>query len=199
MLIRGMGLKLGWLLFGLSLSHCFIFVSAFLVERIKFWEESFVGGLVSISLHQGSCLATGGSLSRRIFPVLWVTAKATPIDSWVPPLSHFSISSWKCPHQLQISIHFHGLVAISPVLPTPDLESALSSPFPSFPFPSHYLPLYLLSVVSRYVNKLRETLFSEEICQTPRTWRLCALNMIPPRHSIAASVTNSSLDYFLSC
>ena len=37
----------------------------------KFWVESFVGGLMSLSLHWGSCLDTGGA----------------PNDSWAHPLS----------------------------------------------------------------------------------------------------------------
>jgi hypothetical protein len=34
----------------------------------KFWVESFVGGLVSLLLHWGSCLATGGGLLRFHIP-----------------------------------------------------------------------------------------------------------------------------------
>jgi hypothetical protein len=53
------------------------------------------------------------------------------MDSLAPVLSHVSVSACRSPPhlcQLQISVHFHGHLAISPVLPTPDPESAI--PFP---------------------------------------------------------------------
>lgn len=44
-------------------------MSAFLIDRInKFWVEGFADGLVSLSLHWGSCLAKGGDLFRFRIP-----------------------------------------------------------------------------------------------------------------------------------
>jgi hypothetical protein len=62
-------------------------------------------------------VVSSGSMS----PMLWVTAKV-PIDSWAPPLSQVSVSSWGCPQspcpfQVQIFIHYHGHLAFSPVPP----------------------------------------------------------------------------------
>jgi hypothetical protein len=56
-----MGLKLGQLLVGHPLSLCSLPCACISYE---FWVESFVGGLVSLSLHWGSCLAIGGHLFR---------------------------------------------------------------------------------------------------------------------------------------
>jgi hypothetical protein len=45
------------------------------------------------------------------------------------------------PHQLEISIHSHGHMAISPVLPTPDSDPLHSPPHPLYyPVPSLHLP-----------------------------------------------------------
>ena len=92
----------------------------FLVNRIHFALKVSRGGCCP-------CYPTGDpawlqevASSCSIPPILWVTAKVTPIDSWVPPFSQVSVSSWRCPSashhcQLQTSIHSHGHLAISPV------------------------------------------------------------------------------------
>jgi hypothetical protein len=46
-LAHGMGLKLGQLLVGHSLSLCSIPLACISCSQDKFWVESFVGGLVS--------------------------------------------------------------------------------------------------------------------------------------------------------
>ena len=104
------GLVIGWSI-PQSLLHPCPCISC---RQSEFWAESFVGGLVSLSLHWGSCLATEGTSSGSVTPVLWITAKVTFIDSWAPPLS------LSCPppphaHQFQISIHSQGHLAISPI------------------------------------------------------------------------------------
>jgi hypothetical protein len=64
MLDNGMGLKLGQLLVGHSLS-LYSFLHAYISFRQdKFGIESVVGGLIFLSLHWGSPLTTGGSLGR---------------------------------------------------------------------------------------------------------------------------------------
>jgi hypothetical protein len=61
-LSNGMGLKLGQLLVGHSFGLHSIPCAYISCGQHIFWVESFVGGLVSLSLHCGSCLGTGGSL-----------------------------------------------------------------------------------------------------------------------------------------
>jgi hypothetical protein len=65
---HGINLKLGQLLVGHFHSLCSIPIPP------QLFVESFVGGLVSLSLHWDSCLATGVALSGSISPVLWVPA-----------------------------------------------------------------------------------------------------------------------------
>ena len=93
-----------------------------------------MGGLVFLLLQE---VASSSSIS----PMMWITAKVNPFDSWVHLLSYVSVSSWKCPltphlSQLQIPIHSRCLLAISPVLP------CTWSWTPQFPFHSlsHLLP-----------------------------------------------------------
>jgi hypothetical protein len=89
-----MGLKLGQLLDGQFLNLCSIPCPCISCGPDRFWVEIFVGELVSLSLHWIlAWLQEAGS----ICPILWVTAKVTPIDSWVPPLSQVSVLSWRCP------------------------------------------------------------------------------------------------------
>ena len=65
MLAHGMGFKLGLLLVGHSLPLLHTTPPAFLVDRIDtFGVKSFLGELVSLLLHWGFCLATGGDLFR---------------------------------------------------------------------------------------------------------------------------------------
>ena len=62
--VHEMGLTLCWLLAGHSLSLCSTPNSSFSCRMYTFWEESFVGVLMSLWLHWGSCLATEVSLLR---------------------------------------------------------------------------------------------------------------------------------------
>ena len=64
MLDHRLGLKLGQVLVGHSLSLCYIHSSFISCRQDKLWVENFVGELVSLSLHWSSCLATGGGLLR---------------------------------------------------------------------------------------------------------------------------------------
>ena len=82
MFAHGKGFKLGQLLLDHSLGLFSIFVSAFLVDRINL-SQFFMGDLVSLFLHWGSCLDIGGGLLRYQIP----TAKVTPIHSLEPPTS----------------------------------------------------------------------------------------------------------------
>ena len=62
MLVYGIGLKLGQLFVGCFLNPC-------LSCRLDiFWVRSFVGGLVSLLLHWGSSLDTGGYFLRLHIP-----------------------------------------------------------------------------------------------------------------------------------
>ena len=51
----------------------------------EFWVESFMGGLVSLSLHWESCLAAEVVSSGFMSPLLGTLAKVTHIDSWELP------------------------------------------------------------------------------------------------------------------
>ena len=66
------------LLFGHSLSLFSMFIHALLIGRTHF-VSGFVGGLVSLSLHWGSCLTTGVGHFRP--PLLRISARVTHIDS----------------------------------------------------------------------------------------------------------------------
>jgi hypothetical protein len=68
MLAHGMSLKLGWLFVGHSLSLCSILHACISYRQNKFGVKGFVGELVSLSFHWGSCLATGGGLFRIHIP-----------------------------------------------------------------------------------------------------------------------------------
>ena len=89
-----MGLTLGQFLVGHSFSHCSITCARISCRLDTFLVEKFVGRLVSLSLHWGSCLAIGGSLFR--FHILNVVSYSY-IDSWVIPFSQISVLSWRCP------------------------------------------------------------------------------------------------------
>lgn len=81
----------------------------------KLGVESFVGGLVSLSVHLRSCLAIGGSLFR--FHISHVVR--TPIiASWAPLLSQVSLVLEMSPYLLtSVSCRFQLLLmTISPVL-----------------------------------------------------------------------------------
>jgi hypothetical protein len=43
--------------------------------------KSFVGGLVSPSLHWGSCMTTGGGLFRFYNPTVGISARVTQIET----------------------------------------------------------------------------------------------------------------------
>jgi hypothetical protein len=121
-LAHGLHLKLSWLLFDHFLSLYFISQPYISCRQDKFWVKSFVGGMVPLLICWDSYLATEGGLIRFHIPKAVIHSKVTPIDTWMPPLSQISISSWRCPpypypSQLKISIYSHGHLAISPVLP----------------------------------------------------------------------------------
>ena len=59
MFAHEMDLKLGELLVVLPLSLCSIFHAIISCRQDKFWVESFVGKLVCLLYHLGSCLVTG--------------------------------------------------------------------------------------------------------------------------------------------
>jgi hypothetical protein len=63
-----MGLKLGKLLVRHSLSLCSIPSICISWKQDTFCVESFMGGLVSLLLHWGSCMPTGGGFFRIHIP-----------------------------------------------------------------------------------------------------------------------------------
>jgi hypothetical protein len=96
-------------------------VPAIFVDRINFGSKVLWVGLSYWSTGVPVWLKEVSSSGSRSL-MLWVTAKVTPIDSWVPPFCQVSIPSGRFPlppyHcHLQMSIHFHGYVVISPVSP----------------------------------------------------------------------------------
>jgi hypothetical protein len=69
---------------------------AFLVDRINFvLKVLWVGWCLYLSTMVPEWLKEV-AFSGSIFPMLRVTDKVTPIDSWVPFLSQVSVSSWRC-------------------------------------------------------------------------------------------------------
>jgi hypothetical protein len=96
MLAHGMVLKLGsYRLTSVSASSPIL---VFLVDRIGFASEVlWVGWCPCCSIRLLAWLQEVAS-SGPTFPMLWVTAKDTPIDSWPPPLSQVSVSFWRCAH-----------------------------------------------------------------------------------------------------
>ena len=95
---------------------------------------SVLGGLMSLKLHQCSCLPTGGSLYRLHITNAVSTSKDTSIETWNLPLYQVSISSWRCPLPsspycwFQNSIHSHDHLTISLPLTTPEQELLHSPP-----------------------------------------------------------------------
>lgn len=87
---------------------------------------------------RGSFLATGDGLLRNHIPKE-VSHSLSHLHWFLGPSLYFlivSVSSWTCPtpphhSQLQISIHFHGHLAISSVFPNTWLWIALPNPSPS--------------------------------------------------------------------
>jgi len=65
---HGIDLKLVPLLLGHSFNLCSIHNPLISCRQDKFSVESFVGGLVTPSLYQSSCLATGDSVPRLYIP-----------------------------------------------------------------------------------------------------------------------------------
>ena len=81
-----MGLKLGQLLVGLFFSLCSIPEDG---GQEKLGVKSFMGELLSLSLHWGAYLATEAS-SQSMIPWFGILDKVTHIDTWDPTLSHGS-------------------------------------------------------------------------------------------------------------
>jgi hypothetical protein len=132
-LAHGRGLKFGLLLADYSLNLHSIPRAFISCRQVKFWVEGFVSGLVSLSLYWVPTWLQKVAFSGSIFPMQWITAKATPIDSCVPALNWVSVLSRRCPlhpnpSQLHISIHFHEYLAIFLSLPIPDPVSSHSPP-----------------------------------------------------------------------
>jgi hypothetical protein len=116
-----MGLKLGQLLVGNSLSFCSIPHACFSCTQDTFWVESLVGGMVSLYLHWGSCMAIEGGHFRFHIPNVvsysWVHPHQFLDASLIPSLClimEMPLSSLP----LFADFHyFHGHLAISLVLP----------------------------------------------------------------------------------
>lgn len=124
-------------------------VSAFLCRQDKFGDESFGGGLVSLLLRWGSCLAIGSGLFRFHIPNGVSNIYSHP--HWF--LGAFPISGL-CnvlkiplpfhPLQLQISTHSPGHLTISPVPFYTGSWTPLLIPIP-MPSPTRFPPsIYLL-------------------------------------------------------
>ena len=154
MLAHGMGIKLGQLLVGHSLSLCSIFVPAFLLDRANFWSKViFLWNLKVVAVliplpwvlpgYRGwplqipylqyyapplrSPTLTPGSLSLGN---LWLVLEMTPIPEF---------------YQLQISIHSHcPLGPLSCHTPQQILAPPSPSQYLSHPVPStHLLPMVI--------------------------------------------------------
>ena len=135
-----MSLKMGQFLFGHSLILSSISSPCISYRQGKFWDESFLGELVSLFLW-GSCLATGDGLFRfhissvvshcqghphwfSLIPGFYLTVKMTSTS--IPlSVSDFHSFSWPSSH---LFCHSSTLVSESPIpLPIPP-----PSQFPSF-------------------------------------------------------------------
>lgn len=88
-----------WLV-GHPLSPCFILNLCIFCTQDKIWVERFMGGSVSLSLHQGSCLATRSSLQGSISP-MWFTTKNTSLPPSNPPPAHCSFGASTIPIGIQ--------------------------------------------------------------------------------------------------
>ena len=77
MLAHGIDLKLGWLLVSHSLTLCSLLRACISYRQVKFWVESFVGGLVSLSLTGGPTWLQEVASSGSISTVLGVLDKVT--------------------------------------------------------------------------------------------------------------------------
>ena len=111
-------------------------------------------------LHHSSgffCLLQEVASSGSISPMLWLTVKVTPIDSWVPPLSQVSVSSWRCPHLPLLSVaDFHSfswpsshLSCLSPCL-------ILNLPISCLPLlPHSFLPLSLMTILLSLLSEMQ--------------------------------------------
>lgn len=116
-------LKLGRLLLGHFLSLCSIHNHCISRRQCKFYVEYFVGGLVLLLLHQGSCLATAADSLGSISPMLWVTAKS---------------AAWLFVGQLHYLCLFLQITLMPPPL-VADFYSC-SWVYSHFPCPSHTQP-----------------------------------------------------------
>jgi hypothetical protein len=87
-----MGLKLGQLLIGHSLSLYSISNLYISCRQYRFWVESFVG-LMSLFFLWSSYMAIGGGLFRFHIP----NVVNHSYDSSASPLSQVSVSSWRWP------------------------------------------------------------------------------------------------------
>jgi hypothetical protein len=133
-LAHGVGLKLGWLLFGHSLNLWSIPVFVFLVDRISYGLKFLWVGWcpycsIGISSSQWE-VASSGFIST----VLWVTAKVIPTWHLTYPRSLSLPRRWSLPPhacQLQIFIHSHGRWPPLLSFPTPDSISSILLPISS--------------------------------------------------------------------
>ena len=124
-------------------------VPAFLVERINFrlkvlWEDWYLYHSTGVP----AWLQKEG-FSGSISPMPWVLAKATPIDSWEPPLSHVFGTASRCP------------------LPLPLQISPPVADFHSFTWPSGHLyclSLYLSLNTLIYLPICSPTQFLHSMC-----------------------------------
>ena len=132
-----MGLKLGWLLVGHSLSYWSLSPACISCNRDKFWFESFVCRLVSLLLNWGSCLATGDGLFRFYIPNVgihphWFLSTflisglclAWEMSPTSSPLSvaDFQLLSWPSIHPFCLSLHLILNAFITLPNPLPSLH-----------------------------------------------------------------------------
>ena len=158
LLACGMGLKLGQLLVRHSLGLCLILNLCISCGQDKFWVRSFVGGFVSLLIHGGSCLATGGDPFRFHIP----SAVSPPLIFRYPPLSQFSVTSWRYFSYPWCVSDFHSFPWPSGHLSCPFSHLIMNSfPIPlPIPFTTEFIPstcllwtilFHLLSEIQEYL------------------------------------------------
>lgn len=150
------GFELGRVLFGFSFTFCS--TPAFLLDQDKFWTAGFVDGLVSLSLHWRSCLATGSDLFMFHVPTIGLR-----LLLWTPGSLPYARSlglpkdSLLHHQQLEISIHFFDSLglssAFSPLLflPPHSFPPPLSHSGPALPLPPMIVLFPHLSMIQAFL------------------------------------------------
>ena len=126
-----------------SLLHFFFFCPWISFRQEQFWIRKIDSGLITLSPHWGPCLSTGLGLFRFPLPLLGISTKIIPTESWESLTCQ--VTGIYPPPQTQDAGYFHSFSWSTGLLfcnPSPTQLPFFSLPLP---FPTQVPPTLCLS------------------------------------------------------